>query len=82
MYFWVKVDISGNEVWGISSIRTRYFFFEARVREYPWKNTYIMWCRVPEIDNTEVVIKFSQVLDVRNISSLLTTQIAEAYGSN
>lgn len=38
--------------------------------------------RVAENDDTEVVIKFSQVLDVRNFNSLLMTQIAEAYGSN
>lgn len=41
-----------------------------------------MWWRVPETDNTIVVIKVSQVLDVRNFSSLLMTQIAETYGSN
>lgn len=41
-----------------------------------------MWWTVPESDNTVVVIKFSQVLDVRNFSLLLMTQIAETYGSN
>lgn len=41
-----------------------------------------MWKRVPKTANTEVVIKFSQVLAMRNFTLLLTPQIAEAYGSN
>lgn len=35
--------------------------------------------RVPEPDHTIVVVKSSQVLDVRNFSSLLMRQIAETH---